>query len=713
MSRVNQGGEQKSGLTSRQKAIIQILTQFTAAHPVTVAAIADALNLSSRTVLRDLPKIEAWLQSHDFTLLRKPGVGLLLDESLETRNRILALLEEAQVEQAYTKEERQRLILGELLYTKQPLKFYYFTSKYKISDGTLSNDLDILGEWLLQYHITLQRKPGIGIYTEGTEADYRQAIANVVYEFMSEEEIIQLLSGAKTYERTGLSVDTQKRLFHFIDDETLAGVEAVLAQAEQQLHIRYTDSAYMGLLVHIALAVKRLRNHEKIDMDAEKLESLTHYPEFSAAEEIGKGIAEYFAISLPKEEIGYIAMHCISAQIWLTRQEDDTFSNRMNIRQLVRGMVEIIEEELGVPLSSDERLLHDLCEHIPSVLHRLALHVKIKNAQLDAMKENYGEIYQAVNKSCRMLKNAAGGTEVPEAEVAFIAMYVCAAVEQIHTIDNKISVVVVCPTGIGTSKMLAVQLKKEYHEIEVKETISAFRINIDKLRREGIALIVSTVRLDVDFPVVCVNPILSEQDKKKLQSRLQQIQKQPPLPQKSTEKTYPTQSDVAFFTKFGEEVLQLLQHVTLTILPDAEGKSELLYVAAGLFAEDEDARKLIADSLAERERMGGTYISEFQMLLLHCRTSGVKHGCFGYIRLERPLFQTEGFIYGAIVMLVPKNGDFPYTDMMSQISAALMEQTDLIEALKWKEKEAIVSVLEKSILQYYKNIVFKRMECSI
>ena len=139
----------------------------------------------------------------------------------------------------------------------------------------------------------------------------------------------------------------------------------------------------------------------------------------------------------------------------------------------------------------------------------------------------------------------------------------------------------------------------------------------------------------------------------------------------------------------------------------------MLYVAAGLFAEDEDARKLIADSLAERERMGGTYISEFQMLLLHCRTSGVKHGCFGYIRLERPLFQTEGFIYGAIVMLVPKNGDFPYTDMMSQISAALMEQTDLIEALKWKEKEAIVSVLEKSILQYYKNIVFKRMECSI
>jgi len=41
MSRVNQGGEQKSGLTSRQKAIIQILTQFTAANPVTVGGVTD------------------------------------------------------------------------------------------------------------------------------------------------------------------------------------------------------------------------------------------------------------------------------------------------------------------------------------------------------------------------------------------------------------------------------------------------------------------------------------------------------------------------------------------------------------------------------------------------------------------------------------------------------------------------------------------------
>ena len=108
MSRVNQGGEQKSGLTSRQKAIIQILTQFTAANPVTVAVISDKLKISSRTVLREMPTIEAWLAEHNFTFLRKPGVGLVLDESMETRSRVLELLNETDIVQAYSKEERRR-----------------------------------------------------------------------------------------------------------------------------------------------------------------------------------------------------------------------------------------------------------------------------------------------------------------------------------------------------------------------------------------------------------------------------------------------------------------------------------------------------------------------------------------------------------------------------------------------------------------------------
>lgn len=59
--------------------------------------------------------------------------------------------------------------------------------------------------------------------------------------------------------------------------------------------------------------MKRLRNFEKIEMEAQRLESLKRLPEYSVAEEIGRRIAECFAIDIPQEEIGFITMHCISA----------------------------------------------------------------------------------------------------------------------------------------------------------------------------------------------------------------------------------------------------------------------------------------------------------------------------------------------------------------------------------------------------------------
>ena len=45
-------------LNLRQKEIIKILTKSTVNNPITTSVIAKELSLSSRTVLREMPKIE-------------------------------------------------------------------------------------------------------------------------------------------------------------------------------------------------------------------------------------------------------------------------------------------------------------------------------------------------------------------------------------------------------------------------------------------------------------------------------------------------------------------------------------------------------------------------------------------------------------------------------------------------------------------------------
>ena len=38
-----------------------------------------------------MPQIERWLSENEFKFIRKPGVGLVLDESLENQKKILKL----------------------------------------------------------------------------------------------------------------------------------------------------------------------------------------------------------------------------------------------------------------------------------------------------------------------------------------------------------------------------------------------------------------------------------------------------------------------------------------------------------------------------------------------------------------------------------------------------------------------------------------------
>ena len=712
MSLVNKGESEKSGLTSRQKAIIQILTQFTATNPVTVSAISEKLKLSSRTILREMPKIEKWLSQNEFKFIRKPGVGLVLDENLENQKYILELLEVENIENDYSKEERRKLILVELLSNKEPLKALYFKSKFKISEGTLNSDLEFLNEWLKTYGVSIVKRPGLGIYIDGSESGYRQAIANAVYEFMNEDDILGILNTAKNNQDSSrLEINSKSRLFNFIDNSTMEIIEEILVDIEKRMHIKYTDSAYMGLIVHISLAVKRIQNFEKIEMEQEKLSKLEMMPEFSVAEEIGKAIESKMGVVIPKDEIGFITMHLISAKIWITENKSRLYSGTINIRQLVLTIIILMEKELKVYLRDNEMLVEDLCNHIAPVISRLSMNVNIKNSQLKTIKEKYSDIYEATEKSCDILKEAVGVDKIPETEIAFIAMHFCVAVEKIKSAENKVSVVVVCPTGLGTSKMLAVNLTKYFHNIEISDIVSAINIDVDKLINDGIDFIVSTIHLSIDFPYVCVNPILLEQDKILIKNAIDGIDKEKSIKKVLVEKNNIGKDEIIYISKLGDEILNLISTVRLYNILSVKDKYELIDVASSIFAENMDSKNRIFQSLKKRENIASTYIGDLKMMLLHCKTDGVSNCSFGYVRLKTPLKEDECLINGAVVMLVPNDDNKVYMDIMSEISGALVENQGFLNAIQEKNSDDISRELEKSLLKFYKKTVLKRMEC--
>ena len=101
-------------ISPRQKEIILLLAQNASNKPITISEVAKELNISTRTVLRDMTKIESWLDENDFKFIKKPGVGIYLDETLDSKQFIIELLQEEKIEKSYTKEERKKFILSPL-----------------------------------------------------------------------------------------------------------------------------------------------------------------------------------------------------------------------------------------------------------------------------------------------------------------------------------------------------------------------------------------------------------------------------------------------------------------------------------------------------------------------------------------------------------------------------------------------------------------------
>ncbi len=712
MTMLSKAQKRKSELTSRQKSIIEILAKNTSSESLTASLISEKLSVSTRTVLRELPDIEKWLLKHQFAFSKKPGVGLTLNETLEGQQRILDLLSSETISKEYSKEERRRLILSELLCARHPLKSFNFTSRFQISDGTLSADLDYVAHWLSKYSISLVRKQGVGAYIEGGEGNFRKAVVNAVYESMREDELLAMLQEQRAPEGDVLKLEVQarNRILQFIDGQILKSVEKVLIDAEKAFSVKYADSAYMALIVHISLAVKRLQNNEEILLDESRLEKMRCAPEFTIAEQIGKRLEETFGITIPESEIGFITMHLMVSNIWSRDSEHVGNLKREQLCQIVSKMINLVSAELFLPLGDSDNLFEDLCNHIEPLLSRLAIGVNIQNKQMHEIKENYPKVYAATEKACQLLKAEAAASAISQSEIAFIAMHFCAAAEKMRGQQGKIAVAVVCPTGIGTSRILAAGLMKNFNNIEIYGTLSAMQLKERHLRSQQVDLIISTVALNIDFPNVCVSPILSEQDKALLQKTFKSIPISKKIKTESKRVSPSPFEQIIHMTKLGQCIIDIVDNVAFYRMERAVNKDQIIDAACKIFVSDTSSRQLIKEQLTRREKLGTTFVKDIDMLLFHCKTSAVTECRFGYIRLLTPLLCDDLIVKGAIVMLIPQEENQLHLDVMSNISFSLIEDKELSDAVSTKEAVYTAKVLEKCLGKYYKSNIIKNWE---
>lgn len=697
----------RATLTTRQKSIIRILTRMDG-RPITVAVISEKLGVSTRTILREVPAIEKWMSDNDFNFERKPGVGMLVGEAPETLRFIEELLDADNLVPMYSRQERRKHILGELLFSDEPVKSLVFTSKYKISDGTLSEDLDVLDTWLRDHSVQIIRRPGLGIFVEGTELAIRQAISNAVLEFCDVERIPGLITQGTSDDEKMQSL-SREPLLVFLTPQLLRFSIRILKETEARLNIYYTDSGQIALIVRIALSIYRIRSGHsltELNMDMDGLRGLSELP---TAKLIAFEIEKQFDLEVNAKEKIYLAMHLSATRILSRGSSFSDPLQALNIRQVVMAMTSVAEQLTGIPFKSDSTLINDLVSHISMTEKQLELNLVSRVTYTEDLKRTYPEIYAAAETACEVLREWVQPRVIHDAEIGLIAMHFAASAERYQNSKQKVSVAVVCPTGIGSSRMLAATLTGAFHNLEVRKVISAFSIDTQALRDNGIDLIISTTDLHIDFPYIVVEKVLKAQDKLLVSQEIDRISKeklQRRIQQGGRHAMIMDVDDIRRTSEIGAEIVEILNHFRVVRQARAENIRQMMEMAASVFAGSEEDIRRLADCFQEREKLGATYIPDMQICLFHGACDLVEHSRFGFLVLDEPLATTETLIRGAVIMVVPESFRDSYrVEPAGRLSALLVEDERFLQALQRGDEAAGFNLAREALVKYFQHVI--------
>lgn len=480
-------------------------------EPIKISELAKLFNVSSRTIRYDLDAIDEFLKYNNLPqLIRKPNVGVKFSELLEHRNKALSFLDTlSPYYYNLSQKERVNVILSELIQQRDYITINTLAEKLMVSRSTVISDLKKVKEWLEERGLYLKALPKYGVKVVGDEKQLRRAAIELLTEAIDIDKALDIVK-APFY---GRSLGGSGQIAKLFEDIDIPYIEQCVQIAERELETIFSDAAFSGLVIHIAIAIKRIQLGKDIVMPKEELKALEMTKEFAVASNIAKMLEDRFNVSIPVDEIGYITIHLLGSNV--AKPKTYLNENWIEYQLLTEKIIRNVSERIKENLLEDQQLFEGLLDHLRPTIYRLKHDLKLKNPILDEIKTNYRELFEIVRESLKPIEEYTG-RNLNEEEIGYFVIHFGAAIERKKTaISIKPNVLVVCSTGIGTAKLLSSRLQSVF-DVHIIDTIAFHQIK-EVLKDKKIDLIVSTIPLKCDeVKVVEVNPLLTDRDIEKL-----------------------------------------------------------------------------------------------------------------------------------------------------------------------------------------------------
>ena len=486
-------------LSSRLKKILLLL--LNARQALTIHQIACQLQLSERTVYRELATVRQVIEKQNLELITIPQRGLIVQGKQSVIAQLIRNISQNKVVQDYLVTERIDLTMLYLLVSSDYIKQKTIALALNVSVSTVKKDLPQVRIQLQHWNLQLISKKSEGLFVKGFIYQRQIAMMNLLVKDSQTTELLHWLQGQGPADNSFLNLMSQTfgKLF--------THVYTVVMPILQQEQVQVSDSELIEFVILVGLWFNSWQQQQAIIFQ-ESIAPLT------------KKTQQIDTLLQQNLVHGHLDHNYQDYLRWLIQiyfGEKDLVTSWDGQAMLIKSdlLVQKVEEHLGISLSTDNDLLRGLQLHLNKAVNRIESGITIRNPLTKEIQANYSTIYTIVAAATRQLF---GAQYFPADEIGYLVMYFAIALDKL--VQRSFNVLIVCSSGMGSAKMLASRVEREIPEITVKKVTSI--IEMEHLDLTQFDLILSTVPLEIkghDF--LRVSPLLSTVEKELIERKVE------------------------------------------------------------------------------------------------------------------------------------------------------------------------------------------------
>lgn len=523
---------------------------------------------------------------------------------------------------------------------EKEINIYDLSEEIFVSISTLRKDILKVKNMLKKYDLELNYKGDI-LKIQGDEKNKRKMLSTIIYQ-ESSNNFVNL-----------------KSIQIIFPDINVGTIRSIILDTFTEFHYFINDYSLLNLILHIAIAVDRIRQDNISQLHTEEKVVIKEH-EYLLAKQISIKLERAFQIQYTEAEILDLAILIIS------RATSIDYS-KININNLTgyigNDCMELVNEILEHINST-----YYICLDEPEFLIRFALHLKnllirsqsnsfTKNPLTEEIKTTCPLIYDIAVYSAKLIYDKMQ-ISIDDDEIAYIAFHLGSILEQQKKLNSVITAVLYCPNYYNMGVNINNRINTYFSDKLIVTALITDESTLEQLH--DIDLIIATLPLSKipSIPFLQIQFYFSEKDRYNLEEKLRSIRN---MKRQAKYKEYLQQLTAP-------ELFEYRKNVTDT-------KTNVIDRMVKRLINNGYVEKNFKEEVLERESLSSTAFEDFA--IPHSMKMSAKKTAFNIYINPGGITWDDKQVYLVLMMCFNKNQRHIFNEIYEPVTITLSEKSNI------------------------------------